>query len=72
MGQPVGEGRPVVEDVLGLGPVLLDGRLEGPVLAPEGENLLLQGGITRLRGDLRVGTRAWRLGHGHTVGGHGR
>ncbi len=72
VGQPVREGRPVVEDVLGVLAVQVDRRLEGAVLAPEGEDLLLEGRVARLALDLRVATRAGRFGHGHTVGGCGR
>ncbi len=70
--QPVRERRPVVEDVLGIAAVQLHGRLEGAVLAPEGEDLLLEGGVARLALDLRVATRVGRFGHGPTVGGRGR
>ena len=72
VGQPVRKRGPVVKDVLGLGPVLGDRGLEGAVRLPKGECLLLQGGITRLRGDLRIGARTRWDCHGHTVGGHGR
>ncbi len=72
MGEPVRKGRPVVKDVLGLGTVQGDGGLEGLVLAPKSENLLFERGVTRLGRDLGVATRAWRLRHGHTVGGRDR
>ena len=72
VGEPVRERRPVVEDVLGLGSVLGDRGLEGAVLLPEREDLLLEGGVARLRGYQRVRARAGCLCHGHTVGGHGR
>ena len=72
MRQSVGERRSVVEDVFALGRVQGHGRLEGPVLPPEGKDLLLEGGIARLSRDLGVRGRAGRVGHGHTVGRHGR
>ena len=72
VGQAVREGGPVVEDVLGLGSMQGNRGLKSAVLLPKGEDLLLEGGIARLRGDLRVRARARCLGHGHTVGGHGR
>ncbi len=72
VGQPVRERGPVVEDVLGLRSVQGHRRLEGAVRLPKGEYLLLEGGIARLRGYLRIRARAGCLCHGHTVGGHGR
>ena len=65
--QAVGEGRPVVEDVL-VGAVLpgrarVDGGLEGAVGGPEVEHLVLERGKRGVRGNRRVGRRG--LGGGH-------
>ena len=54
MGEPVGEGRAVVEDVLvGAPGPGLDRRREGAVLGPELEDLLLEAGVVGLLVDLR-------------------
>ncbi len=69
MGEPVGEGRTVVEDVLvGAAGAGLDGRGEGPVLGPVLEDLFLEAWVVRLLVDFRVRRlAARRVGHLHSV-----
>ena len=69
VGEPVGEGRAVVEDELVV-PARsgLDRGREGPVCGPELEDLLLEAGVVGLLLDLGVRRlAARRVGHAHRV-----
>ncbi len=70
MGQPVGERRPVVEDVLVAGVTTRDRRGEGPVGMPPAKRRLLESGVVRCGGDLGIGLRPRLFGHCPRVCAH--
>jgi hypothetical protein len=75
VGEPVGEGRAVVEDELVVERALLDGALEGVLLRPAVEQPPFQGGQVRARGHGGIGrciTRGCRIHDRSSVAGASR